>query len=480
MHYIDIFLDYEKEHNLLSKNIGGFYYWGYIRFKLYSNILNEKEGLQYPKKIRNRNIIKHVVKSLTLKNPFFAKKSGVNYLVFQHPRKIKEGLFYKCIYTDNILDYIESSSVIFERDFEGEHYTPSDRDAKYLDPIIIFSYLISRFVSKKKITSQIETEVKQIILDLNNIFHTSIDPSEFADNTVGIYKRWLIQKRMMKTLINKYQPKCIIEVVYYSLSNLIINEIARELNITTVELQHGTMGNYHIAYNFSEKINAPYLPDKIFMFSNYWKQNTRLPQDSDDLIVTGFPYIESKINEFTNINSAIEEREEYTIIFISQLTIGELLSKFIVELVKEIDEANIGYKIIYKLHGSEYSTWRMRYPWLLEIQDQIHIVDNNNISIYEYFVICDAQVGVYSTALFEGLAFGLKTFIVDAYGVEYMQDLLDDKLAELIKSPKELLNFIDKEKKDLINKEVKFKDRNIWEPHSINNILVNLNKIINK
>jgi hypothetical protein len=44
--------------------------------------------------------------------------------------------------------------------------------------------------------------------------------------------------------------------------------------------------------------------------------------------------------------------------------------------------------------------------------------------LYELFAEANAQVGVYSTAIFEGLAFNLDTYLLDLPGIHHMENLL--------------------------------------------------------
>ena len=78
-------------------------------------------------------------------------------------------------------------------------------------------------------------------------------------------------------ILNKIQPKLILEVVSYSLNRMVLNRLAFERSIPVVELQHGTMGREHIAYNYKEKKQLPELPDYYWIFGQFWKKNTRLP-----------------------------------------------------------------------------------------------------------------------------------------------------------------------------------------------------------
>ena len=60
------------------------------------------------------------------------------------------------------------------------------------------------------------------------------------------------------------------------------------------------------------------------------------------------------------------------------------------------------------------------------------------MNLYAELAKSTMQVGVFSTAIFEGLAFGLPTYLVDLPGLENMQTLLDRGLAHKVRDPGEI------------------------------------------
>ena len=70
------------------------------------------------------------------------------------------------------------------------------------------------------------------------------------------------------------------------------------------------------------------------------------------------------------------------------------------------------------------------------------IIDNDERSLYDYFSSCNYQVGTNSTALYEGLAFGLKTFILKAGRYEEVKSLFDKGYADLVESAEEIQSII--------------------------------------
>jgi hypothetical protein len=169
-----------------------------------------------------------------------------------------------------------------------------------------------------------------------------------------------------------------------------------------------------------------------------------------------------------------EKQRKNQIVFVSQGTIGKKLSLLAYELSKKVTN----YKIIYKLHPGEYSAWKQLYPYLEE--SDITVIDSNNISIYSLFGESKIQIGVYSTAFFEGLYFGLYTFLIDINGIEHARILLDLNYAILVSDIEDLIININ----SIQNKEITYGQKNqnveyLFKSNSIENFKNEIEKILN-
>ena len=242
------------------------------------------------------------------------------------------------------------------------------------------------------------------------------------------------QKKRLRKVINKINPKTIIEVVHYDCRNMIINEISEELGIPTIELQHGTIHRDHSAYIYHQRTeNLPWLPDYILTFSDFWSSKIKMPIEKSHIISVGFPYFEKMRNRY----SAEKESGKETILFISQSTIGKQLSEFAIEVSRLLEKSR--YHIIYKLHPAELDNWALNYANLLHSDIE---VDFSRESIYKTFAKCDFQVGVYSTALYEGLGFHLRTFIYKIGHYDVMEDIVEAGFAEVVSNPHEFVSML--------------------------------------
>jgi hypothetical protein len=233
-------------------------------------------------------------------------------------------------------------------------------------------------------------------------------------------------------------------------------EVAKALEIPVVELQHGVINKYHKGYSYPGDREKEAFPDYLLTFGEYWN-NIEYPIPDEKVIVTGYPYFDMMKKKFEDV----EEKNQ--ILFISQGTIGEKLSQFAVELSKQIED----YEIVYKLHPGEFSNWQERYPWLEE--SEIEVLTNEK-QLYQLFAESKIQVGVYSTAIYEGLGFNLKTFLVDLPGIETMERLLDKKCCRKMNSAEELMENMEDEGDPEVDIEEFFK------PNAKENIIEQLNR----
>jgi hypothetical protein len=108
---------------------------------------------------------------------------------------------------------------------------------------------------------------------------------------------------------------------------------------------------------------------------------------------------------------------------------GVLLSQVALELSKAED---LSYEIVFKLHSEERGKWRESYPWLID--SEVQVVDTKKDVLHKLLAESEIQIGVGSTALYEGLAFGLKTCLMDGPGIDYFDSLVKSGTAIMIDS----------------------------------------------
>lgn len=468
--FLEQFLAFEEREKLFENQIRNLKYWTYIRTNIFYLIFNKLENIELISGSNRRSLLTmfKMLPMMFMKNPIsFLKKKDL--LIIGCGRRVKFDNIYKDIYVDYFLEELDFSYYVFEEDCLGKHYRPVNTlNLRYMDLFKFISYFekIKLKILKKSVFDSEEKKQIQILIDkINREFNCKLiyeDMENVVESTVIYYFKW---EKLINRIFDKIKPKVLIMQDHYALEHMIFTKIAKKRGIKVVELQHGVIGEYHIAYNYAKELNLEEFPDFIFTFGEYWGKNVRFPIPKNQIIATGFPYYE-KMKFKYNCNL----KEEKIILFISDSLCGIKLSKIAAELDVLIKATE--YKIIYKLHPSESQNWKENYPWLIE--SDIKVIDDSNISIYEFFSRAMIQVGVGSTALFEGFGFELQTYIYDISHGEFGIELARLNYVTLFKDSKELFCYIEN------NKKLNFDDTFFWEKDSSEKINRSLKEIIGR
>jgi len=424
----------EDELNLFDITIQGVKVWERIRFQIYSAIETRMLDKSFTHQRKNRfSRLIRLLKAIFSfrRNPRFAPKSDIMFVCSARRVLENDGMWWD-IYTDPITQEFEVTPIAFETHFNNQHYGPEKTpNLRYFDFFETIAYL-KRTLGITKITlDSREIQLLGNIADeLNNRFQTKLKIESIT--------RRLLEERKVRlpqyiSLLKRIKPKIVVLAQGYYWEDMI--EACRLLGIKTVELQHGVIYQYHAAYSYEgHSRRKDQFADYILLWGDYWKSSVVFPIPEERSVSVGFPYLESKRNSL----SGIEKKRQ--ILFISQGNIGVKLSEFAVAVSETISRE---YKIVYKLHPQEQMDWREKYPWL--VSSSIEVVDPSKITLHELFAESEIQVGVCSTALFEGLAFGLRTYVLDASCVELMNPIIEKGIVKKVSSPEEFSRDINRD-----------------------------------
>ena len=113
------------------------------------------------------------------------------------------------------------------------------------------------------------------------------------------------------------------------------------------------------------------------------------------------------------------DNKKNKIIILSQGALSKKISKLILDNYPKLKE----FSIKYKLHPFEFARWKKN-KYLLELSKYNNLEVVKHADLYSLFAESEFQIGVSSTTIYEGLAFGCKTLILNLPGAEYMEDLI--------------------------------------------------------
>ena len=461
----------EKKYNLYNANIDGYFYWIYFRNdlfwdiqkkvdKLYSTSSGNNEKTKYR---RLRNIVNYWK---CLKRNISMKTNSCEMLVINHPRRVLIDGYYDCVYTEDLLTRFKSY-VVIEEAYRGEHHKEiRTQNIIYSDIIDLYSYILCSFSAlfqskaNERIRRIFTDEVSIPIRELCEHYHVNIDVDNYVQEIIFGYYMYKAERFFYSKKIDKYKPKVIIEVVSYNRRCMVVNEIAHERGTPTIELQHGSIGNDHFAYNFYTDSLIRQFPKYFFAFGDFWKKGVFFPINEKRVISVGYPYLEKMYYKYKRDR---EDSAKQTVLFLSPGTLGDRLSVIAEELSNNLDSDC--YQIVYKLHPIEYKDWRENCPSLCK--ENITVIDNFDINLYDLLANCDYIVsGGRTTTIYEALIFGVPIYILDYCDSEYTSQLCNEYGTELFTSSFELQHKIINShvKKNLVDLET------IWKSNALDNM----------
>lgn len=423
------FLELEAELELFALEIDGLRIWERIRHNVAMEALTALEicGTVSPANQSIRTYARSVAlgfSNLVRRNPLFASQPDV--LCFGRGRRNQRDGEWWDDFLDPVHESIECNSLQIESAWNHHHHTPERTEAiSYVDFIDYVSQFCRQFdIVDPTIPPDALARLDQLEWRLQTTFGVTIDVRAHVRRTLT---ERAVEKPLYDRLLSRLDPELAFVVVHGS--KLPFIESCHEREIPVVELQHGQLSEYSYNYSFEGDRTKTVFPDYLLTFGTAWERATHLPLPSDRVRPVGYPYLNRELAEYET-----GERDP-RLLFISTRETGPELSKLAVETSRRPD---CPLEVTYKLHPDEMSDWQTTYPWLRE--SAVDVIDSRDQSLYELFAASTAQVGVCSTAIYEGLAFGLDTYLVELPTVEWLSPLLETDSAVLVDSAAELVS----------------------------------------
>lgn len=427
--YYNKFIIFETSYGLLESPDYG-YIWEGVRFNVFEELLNNENLFKNSHDVVEINNLELKTKFKICRNVIFSfiglsslkiHKKKICYLFFSSGRrKIDDQGMSWDVYIDPLVTFIENNYpyMILELPYQALHNNnPRSKNIIYTD------YL--NFINKTKI--KIESDIVNYFTKLENQFSVDFGISVNILKIVKSFlKNYQNSKKNYYKLFKRIKPNAILIDGSYGKEALI--NAAKNLRIPIIELQHGIVSDLHLGYNFPMKKN---FPDYFFSFGPAWGKMAHFPIRQERIIPIGYQYLNTALSKL----KSVAKRDQ--ILFLSQGTIGDRLSEFAVDLLFYIPP---DVKILFKLHPGEYLRWKTEYTTLYSASEKglIKVIADDEPSLFQLMAECKWQVGVYSTALFEGMAFNCKTFVLDLPGVEYVDRLTSSHKFILVQDPNQI------------------------------------------
>ncbi len=402
--------EYEKKYfNLTYNNIS---IWEYSRMLIYIELQTRIKNLT--PSLPTFNLLEKKQECEEIKAKYLnindLKKTDI--ILMGNPRRIlqKDNKYYD-INTDFIPDILDNYKCLTIEDpfwalfpnFSISHNIPAaTKNIIYLDPLEkeYFAKLYSEDFNNDR--KQIHNIFSKILKDIEIEFGFNLNNViELCENKILYF---IFAMPTYLKFLRKTQPKLVMLFYHPHHSEYLMTMAAKMLNIPVIEIQHGIIGEFEPIWHkyYDQNFKPKYLADYIFGYSPTFI-NTNDMVLKNKIQYVGYPFLEKKVKEY---KSLIFNKPKYNILIISQANLSDKLSKFTSKLASLLRNYP-HYHIYYKLHPYELD----KYFDNLKASN-ITVIRDLKKDIYYYQSICDIQIGVYSTAIYEGSRFNTSTIII--------------------------------------------------------------------
>ncbi|MEU4603351.1 hypothetical protein AB0F43_10265 [Kribbella sp. NPDC023972] len=324
---------------------------------------------------------------LVTRNPFLGRYDAV---VVPHPRK-PGGVE---IYTDELRKALGPRALILDSGING---TP-----------LAGSRNLDFFTSAAGAVHKRRLDDRGVGAALEELTGVSVPVGALLAREVPKHRRL---RALYRVLLRRHRIKTVYVVVAYFHQHIV--GAARDLGIRVVELQHGAISPFHLGYSYPGRPAVADQPDELWCFGSYWTDVADLPAGMSTSVI-GASYL-----------PGATQKDPKLAVFLSQGTIGaELL-----HVAESVAKEHPAVDVVFRLHPSERAS-----DYTIPAGVRLSTAG----STLELLASATYQVGVSTTALFEGMALGCRTAVANLPGHEYLERPIGRGHAMLMTNPTQL------------------------------------------
>ncbi|MCF7560316.1 hypothetical protein L3X39_06655 [Sabulilitoribacter multivorans] len=385
-----------------------------------------------------------VFKALINLNAFFfnLKKRQIIFFGSHIHRVLYNGKYFNRFY-DSMIDYHNLQNDVYMMEYQKIYDASYNKKAiiplsKYLNYHKLLAKLLNRF--KKEIN----------VLNLNNYdaFYKELSNYNFNVTALGVSEKeiidWTNRLKLTSSFFEKFfkkvNPKKVVFLGYYGLDDIYSALlVANNLNIETIDFQHGPQTNVHLAFAHWNKLPIKgfnTMPKTFWNWDNEsknsidkWANNTNTIKSK----VAGQPYVAYWTSKFNDSN---ENKKQYVFYSLqtSPFSIEDLLTPKIVKLIQENN-----YHWILRLHPRNNLNLDTLDRFLVKnnLNEKCIVQDAISSPLPEVLNSSMAHITNYSGCLIEARLLNVPTILINIAGKEMFNQYIDDKLVFYIEQDDE-------------------------------------------
>jgi hypothetical protein len=327
-------------------------------------------------------------------------------VVLPHPRKLATAAGPRDVYSARLVDELPRGTTLLIERTPGA--TAGHRSARR-DLLDLGAWLEMR-LSRRRLPPEATAALARAAAAFAQALGVALPIGALARRS---WLKALAQRRRFARLFRRLGTRRVFLVVGYTNEGIVLG--ARDAGAAVIELQHGTITPFHLAYSWPGRPALPTSPDRLLTYGTFWTDSVALPASVTPLVIGA-----SHFEETRRALAAIQRKPRQAL-FVSQGVIGHRLAAVALDVARLAPD----WQVVFRLHpGEERGRFAAELAARAGAPPANFSLSAGAPGIFPLLAESAVQIGVFSTALIEGMALGGRTLLLPLPGIDYMAPIL--------------------------------------------------------
>lgn len=429
--FVQDFNQYEIEWGAYDLSLFGRQIYPYLRIPLYY-MITEKLGFN-SQQVNNLAVSKgrrlKVFFSLcsSLLQAIFKSRGTCDLLIIEHPKKIfRDGRWideYSYQLNKTLMENWRVRVLVHPNSTNPDLNKVYDRNIGIdYTPYLFCRKVIELFFRRNKEVLSVSSKIHDHISSRYPVGQS------FKTKISVLVAKAIAEEKIAKLVLKKYQPTVLGSVVSYGHAAA-FHSVAKGLRVPSFEVQHGAITHNHMGYSYPVK-QVNIFPDVLLTFGEYWSKNAEFPLVQDRIYEAGFV-------EFDEKRKGNPSRDGKYILFVSQNVNVYEMARYALAVAEALPDEKVIFRLHPKLAGDSKINGKL---FGNKVLPNLHVSSSSKTTVYDLFAESKLQVGVFSTAIYEGIGVGVPTVVLRLSGWEVMSRMSEYKSVSFAGSKEELVD----------------------------------------
>ena len=411
----------ENDFDLFSQTAGGVRYWEVARFEVFHRLLGTGSTHQKHYDYGSKQTLGKMVAGVRgmagamRHQPFWPVAQAEN-LIWLHERKWKVGDGLVDPYLSWLVERIGADKCkVYD---QGTAIGTYERRLAPFEQTFDGVKLLSRAYGRILRRGDLDDAALRLLGELEDRFFRTLGASIPLKDIIALRIRYFQPAyALYRRLLAAMKPGRLIVAVAYDRHPIVA--AANDLGVETFEMQHGVIGVYHPGYNYRSAVEIPYKPRHLLSFGEFWSGWGPFAPNME-FHAGGAPTLHDRLSRYRD-----GREKDIDVVFVSQSEHHDLFD-FAVETVRLMKAGTMVFRPHPREDASGYVRFLKDNP---DIRSHLRVADQSEEpDTLALLARTRYQVGVYSTALLEGMQLGCTTIVVQQMGAELFEHLVRDGL----------------------------------------------------